>query len=463
MGHNGAMRLATLLGPDLTVALRSDPEALHDALEEFHPEDIAEIVEDLEPGVRLELLRALPDDFGADVLERLPERMQAEVLERMSTEEAAELLTEMDPDDRADVVQDLAEEVAEDLIAHLEEHEPEIAEEVRELAAYPEDVAGGLMTVDYVGLPPETKVWQAIEEVRRLGRDGEIETIHYIYVVFNQTLVGVVSLRGLILGDPGTTLADIMAENIVSVNVTDDQEEVARTIARYDFSAIPVLDDHAKMVGVVTVDDVVDVVIEEATEDAHMMGAVSPMEEGYFETDVVRLFRSRVMWLSLLFVGGFLTATVLDAYEAQLSAVITLAVFLPLIISSGGNSGSQSASLIIRALAVGDVVPGDWFRVLSRELVVSVALGLVLGLLGFGYAFFAVDTIDEPLRMGLAVSLSTIGVVLVGSLVGSLLPLGIQRIGLDPAVSSTPFIASLVDVVGLLIYLSVAGAVLGIA
>lgn len=456
------MRLATLLGPDLLVALKTDPGALHDALEEFHPEDIAEIVEELDIESTLALLRALPDDFGAEVLERLPSEKRIEILEKLSTVEASQLLTEMSPDDRADVVQELDEAIADTLIAHLEEHEPEIAEEVRELSAYPEDVAGGLMTTDYVVLPPDTKIWQAIEEVRRLSRAEEVETIYYIYVVYGQKLVGVVSLRDLILADSGTMLSDIMAENVVTVRATDDQEEVAKTIARYDFNAVPVVDDHGNLVGVVTVDDVVDVVIEEATEDAHLMGAVSPMEEGYFETSIVSLFRSRVTWLSLLFVGGFLTATVMERYAVELSAAITMAIFLPLIISSGGNSGSQSASLIIRALAVGDVSPKDWWRVLGRELIVSVALGLVLGVLGFARAYFAAGEGESALVFALAVSVSTVGVVLVGSLVGSLLPLAIQRAGLDPAVSSTPFIASLVDVVGLLIYLSIGGWILGL-
>ncbi len=460
------MRLAILLGPDLEDALKSDPDALHEALEEFHAEDIAEIVQDLRLEVTIELFTKLPDEFSAEVLTCLPTELQTDILERLSRREAAEILSEMDPDDLVDVVQDLRDEdktLADDLLAHLEAADPEVAEDVRELSAYPEDVAGGLMTTDYVALPPDRKAWQAIEEVRHLATDEGVETIYYVYVVFKDKLVGVVSMRDLILAESAQELGDIMAENVVSVRVTDDQEVVARTIAKYDFTALPVIDEQGNLRGLVTVDDVVDVVIEEATEDAHKMGAVQALEEGYFETDVVRLFRSRVLWLSLLFVGGFLTTTVMNRFSAQLSAAVTLAVFVPLIISSGGNSGSQSASLIIRALAVGEVEPRDWVRVLGREVVVSLALGLVLGALGFARAFFGGGGADDPVRLALAVSLSTVGVVMTGSLVGSLLPLFIQRVGLDPAVSSTPFIASLVDVVGLLIYLSIAGAVLGVA
>ncbi len=344
-------------------------------------------------------------------------------------------------------------------MAHLEEHEPEIAEEVRELSAYPEDVAGGLMTPDLVALPPDMKIWQAIEEVRRLSREGEVETINYLYVVYGQKLVGVISLRDLILSDPGETLDEVMTENVVTVRATDDQEEVARTMAKYDFNALPVVDEHGRLLGVVTVDDVVDVVIEEATEDAHLMGAVSPMEESYFETGLFSLFRSRVVWLILLFLGGFLTATVMEQFEPELRSVIELAVFIPLIISSGGNAGSQSASLMIRALAIGEVQPSDWLKVLSREAITSLALGLVLGLLGFGRAFFTGEA-GQAIPLAATISIATLSVVVVGSMVGSLLPILIQRLGFDPAVSSTPFIASLVDVVGLLIYLTVAKLIL---
>lgn len=453
------MRLATLLGPDLKVAIANDPESLTEALEEFHPEDIAEIVEDLSLDDTLALLRALPDEMAAGVVERLPTEVQTGILERLPTREAADLLSEMSPDDRADVVQELDEGRASELMAHLEEHEPEVADEVRELSAYPEDVAGGLMTPDVIALPPDMKIWQAIEEARRLSREGEVETLSYLYVVYGQKLVGVLSLRDLILSDPGETLNEVMTENVVTVRATDDQEEVARTMAKYDFNALPVVDDHGNLLGVVTVDDVVDVVIEEATEDAHLMGAVTPMEEGYFDVGLFNLFRSRVVWLMLLFVGGFLTATVMEQFEGELGAAIQLAVFIPLIISAGGNAGSQSASLMIRALAIGEVHPSDWLKVLSREAVTSLALGLVLGVLGFGRAFLTGEA-GEAFPLAITISLATLAVVVVGSMVGSLLPILIQRLGFDPAVSSTPFIASLVDVVGLLIYFAIANLVL---
>lgn len=454
--HPAAMRLSTLLGPDLKETLLTDPKELLEALEEFHEEDIAEIVEDLPIDDVLALVRALPDDFAAGVLERIPDDLREEILEKLSPGEAVLLLVEMDPDDRADVVQTLEFELQRSLLDELQKVDPEVAEETRELASYPENTAGGIMTTSFAGLPPETKVSQALEEVRRRSHEDDLETIYYVYVLgFGDKLLGVASLRDLILSDPTQMLSDVMYENVVRVLVKDEQEDVARTIAKYDFSAIPVVDDKGIMLGVVTVDDVVDVVIEEATEDAHLMGAVSPTDETYFGSGFVGYFRSRVTWLVLLFVGGFLTANVIESFQADLTRAITVAVFIPLIISTGGNAGSQSASLVIRALAVDEVTPSDWFKVASRELIVGLSLGASVAILGFTRAYFTGDA-GDTIPLALTVSVSIVAVVTVGAMVGALLPLLIQRVGLDPAVSSTPFIASLSDVLGLLIYLGIA-------
>jgi len=459
-----AMRLAQILGPDLKATLANDPEELREALEEFHPEDIAELLEDLDEEERIALMRALPDAFAAEVLERLPEDAQTTVIERLDTDEAATLLTSMAPDDRVDVIQELEPEVAEKILAHMDQTEPQAAEEVRELGAYGERTAGGLMTTEYASMPPETKVWQAIENLRQLAHEGRAETVYSVYVVAYDKLVGVVSLRDLILGDPGQSLADVMTENVVRVLPTADQEEVARLIAKYDLSTIPVVDEQGKMLGVVTVDDVVDVVIEEATEDAQKMGAVQPIADPYFDTAFGTFIRKRATWLIVLFLGELLTATVMATYEDELRTMLTLVIFIPLIISSGGNAGSQSSSLIIRALAVGEVLPRDWSRVLAREAGIGIALGLVLGVVGFGRALIGTGAVDVAHQIAIAcvVSVSVVAVVALGAVVGSLLPLGIKRIGLDPAVSSTPFIASLVDVVGLVVYFSVARLIMSL-
>jgi magnesium transporter len=455
------MRLATLFGPDFRQILREEPEALREVIGELHEEDVAEICQELTEEEVLKLLRALPDEFAGGVLERLPEEARNSAFEQLKPNEAATLLAEMAPDDRADALQSLEMPLQEKLLAELETVEPEAAEEVRELVAYPEDSAGAIMTTAFVGITPETKVWQAIDEVRKASKAGDVETVYYVYALaYGDKLVGVVSLRELILSEPAQTLADVMTENVVRLDVADGREEVARTMAKYDFTAMPVVDSGGKMVGVVTVDDVVDVVIEEATEDAQKMGAVAPMTDSYFQVSFWQYWRSRVTWLVVLFLGGFLTASVMEHFEGAIRQLAVLAVFLPLIISTGGNAGSQSASLVIRALATDQVHPRDWVRVLRREIVVGITLGLVVGVLGFVRALFTADA--DAMSFAAVVSVSIVGVVTVGSLVGALLPLVIQRVGLDPAVSSTPFIASLSDVVGLMIYLGIARALLGL-
>ncbi len=448
------MRLAKLLGPDLAQTLAQDPDELREALDELHSEDIAELLEDLPPEEAIALFRAVPPDLAAEVLAHMPDEERGRILERLGAENAAEVLSEMAPDDRADVIQDLPSPIAEKILSHIAETEPEIAEDLRELSSYPEDSAGGLMTTDYITLSPAMKIWQAIEAVRQYSRQDRAETVYYAYVAaFGGRLVGVVSLRELILSDPGVAVEDAMEQNVISVPPEADQEEVARTFQKYSFSALPVVDAQGRMLGLVTVDDVIDVVVEEATEDVQMMGAVQPIEDTYFATGFWTFIAKRAPWLVVLFMGGLLTASVMNKHEDQMKAVVELVIFIPLIISSGGNSGSQSSSLIIRALAVGEVVPSDWVRILVRELGVGIVLGLVLGAVGFvrGYLVGSGHALD----LALAVSISVLSVVTVGTLVGSLLPLAIKRLGLDPAVSSTPFIASLVDVLGLLVYFGI--------
>ena len=267
------------------------------------------------------------------------------------------------------------------------------------------------------------------------------------------------SLRDLILSDPGQALSEIMQENVVSVRTADDQERVADTIARYDLAAVPVTNDHNRMLGVVTVDDVVDVVIEEATEDAQKMGGVVPLEDSYFQTGWAEFVWKRGSWLVLLFLAQLLTATVIDENQEVLEATVELVLFIPLIIASGGNAGSQSSTLIIRAMAVGELKPADWIRVFGRELMIGLSLGIALGLIGFTRAWLAGETV-APAALATAVGVSILAIVTLSTIIGSLLPMVIRRAGLDPAVSSTPFIASVVDVLGLVVYFGVAQVIL---
>ena len=453
------MRLAMLLGPDLE-ALTSDPEALKETFEEFHPEDVAELLEDLPASTVTGLVRALPPEMGADLVERLSPDRQEQVIMELRPTVAAGLLAELDPDDRVDLLQELEERDARKLLAQLATDEPEKHEETQELLAFEPESAGGLMTTEYVGLAPDMKLWEAVEEVRRLSRENEAETIHYVYVVgFGDKLLGVISLRDLILADPGQTLADVMSEKVMRVPPETDQEEVARRIARYDLTAMPVVDPQEGMLGVVTVDDVVDVVIEEATEDAQKQGGVVPLEDTYFSTGLVEFVWKRGIWLIVLFLGQLLTATVMEQNRETLLATVELALFIPLIIASGGNAGSQSSTLIIRAMAVGEAKPRAWTRVLARELFIGMALGVILGLMGFARGDFGGGGLD-PLSFATAIGASILAIVTLSTMIGSLLPMLLRRVGLAPAVSSPPFIASVVDVLGLIVYFGVARAIL---
>lgn len=454
------MNLGNLLGPDLKQSLEHEPDSVRDTLAEMHPEDIATLVAEVDEAEALTLVRMLPEELGGHVLGRLPADKQKLLLDGLGDDAAIELLRGMPPDDRVDAVQELPAGRASSLLSRLSETEPEVAAEVRELGAWGPETAGGLMTPAYAALPPDLTAAQAIDRLRQLAREGQAETIYAVYVCgYGSLLLGVVSLRDLILSEPDAVLSDVMTENVVFVRATDDQEQVADTIARYDLSVAPVVDERGHMLGVVTVDDVMDVVIEEATEDAQLMGGVVPLEDSYFSTGVGEFVWKRAAWLIVLFLGQLLTATVMENNQSALASTLQLAVFVPLIIASGGNAGAQSSSLIIRALAVGEVRPGDWVRVALRELGIGIAMGVVLGLIGFARAYVGGEPVTAT-QIGLAVGASILAVVTLGTIIGSLLPLIIRRLGFDPAVSSTPFIASVIDVLGLLVYFAIARVIL---
>ncbi len=444
-----------------------DSEAALNTLREAHPSDVAEWLEQLDLAQAIALLTKLGATQAATILDERPVVYRAQVLSHLPADVAADILAHMSSDERADVVQSLSPELATSLMQELDKTSSDVAQSLRKLLAYAPETAGGLMSTDYVAFAPETKVWEAIEKLREYGaKEAQVETFYAIYVVaFGNKLVGVVSLKDVLLSEAGKMLSEIMTEDVVWVSPQADQEEVAKTIAKYDLSALPVVNEHGAMLGVVTVDDVMDVVIKEATEDAQRMGAVEPTEFAYFQTDFITFFRKRVSWLVALFLGELLTTYVMRSYETDLAATMELMIFIPLIISSGGNSGSQSSSLVIRALALGQVRPADWRRIIVREIGIGASLGLVLGILGFVRAL-ASPTADHFMgvwwKIPLAIFGSIVCVVSIGTLLGSLLPLLMKRLGFDPAVSSTPFIASLVDVFGLAAYFSISRLILAV-
>ncbi len=455
------MRVSQLLTPDLKTILAEEPHLLSEALSEVHPEDIAKVLTDELPLAQAaQVLRSLPLQLAAEVLERLPEELRVNMLELWKPETSARLITEMAPDDRVDLVHELPTSLRESILTQLRKTEPAVAEEVRMLGSYGADTAGGIMTTEYLALGPGMSCEKAISEVRRMARERKPELINALYVVDSGRLVGVLSLRDLILGEPGAPISIYMTENVVSVRPDTDQEEVARTIASYDLTAVPVVDDEGQMLGAVTVDDVVDVFVEEANEDMQKQGGMEALDMPYLETRLLSLVKKRAGWLSALFIGEMLTASAMGHYQDEIARAVVLALFVPLIISSGGNSGSQAATLVIRAMALGEVRLQDYMRIMRREFIAGLALGTILALIGatriliWQAAFHTYGA--HYIAVAATVSVSLLGVVLWGTLSGSMLPFLIRRLGFDPASASAPFVATLVDVSGLVIYFSVA-------
>jgi magnesium transporter len=445
--------------PEVEESLRTNPEALLALTEELHPADLADLATALEPDQAQKLLTVLPIEVAARLLENCGEEERAILfiaLADSAIETAAAITDEMAPDDRADLYAVLDADLRSRLLANLDEAE---SRDIRQLLAYPEDSAGALLTTDFVALPADATTASAIDQVRAIA--AEMETIYQAYAVDpHGTLLGVVSLRDLVTSPADRKLDEILNPNIVTVAVEADQEEVARLIAKYDLLALPVVDRAHRIVGIITVDDAIDVVEEEATEDVQKLGAVEPLEGAYIATPFWELVRARAPWLIVLFVAVLATRNVLEHYEhGGLEYLAMLALFVPLINSTGGNSGSQSATLVIRALSVGKLQPSDASKVLRRELVMGASLGLILAPIG-AVSCIAFES-TRNLGMVLTMCFAVIAVVTVGALLGSGVPLLLEKLGIDPAVSSTPFIASLVDIAGLVIYFEIGKVFLG--
>jgi magnesium transporter len=385
------------------------------------------------------------------VFERLDETRQGLLAGLMGTDSTARIATEMRADDRADFFSILPPDFAAPLLESIEKVDPEAAEEVEQLTRWPEQTAGGLMTTDFVAIPPDLRIGDAIEEVRRLAR--EAETLEVVYAVGpGNRLLGLLTLRNLLLADPAELVLDVIQRNVISVPPELDQEEVARTLAKYDLHTLPVVDQNGVLLGVITADDVLDVVHEEQSEDVQKMGAVAPIGEGYFDASALTFIKKRAPWLMILFVSGFFTTTAMKAFDAVLASIAQLAFYVPLLIAAGGNSGSQSSTLVIRALAVGQIQTKDWWRVLLREVAQGLVLGAMLAVFGVARVLFAGDGTE----FAIVIALTIMGIVLMGCVVGGMMPIILHRFGIDPATSSTPFIATLVDVLGIVIYLGLA-------
>lgn len=415
----------------------------------------------LSSSARLEAFKELPRTEAEDFFGSLSAPEQSELLLALPAVERRGWMRFLAPDDAADVVQEADEAERDGLLALLDES---TRHEVRALMAYAEDEAGGLMSPRFARVRPEMTADEAILYLHKQARE-RVETIYYVYVLdAQQCLVGVVSFRQLFEAPGATKVRDLMRTDVVTVSEQMDQEEVSLLFARHALLAIPVVDADGHMKGVVTVDDIVDVVQEEATEDIQKIGGMEALDEPYLDTGLFRMIRKRAGWLSVLFLGETLTSTAMGYFEDEIARAVVLALFIPLIISSGGNSGSQASTLVIRAMALGEVRLHDWWRIMRREVASGLALGSILGTFGLLRILLwpARATVygEHYVLIAITVACSLVGVVLWGTISGSMLPLILRRLGCDPASASAPFVATLVDVTGLIIYFSVASGIL---
>lgn len=428
----------------------------------YEPSELSGLMDVLDSANSIIVFRLIPAETAALMFKYLSRDNREMLIESLAADEdrLSTLLNDLSPDDRTAFFAELPEE---QLQSFLDILEPKARKNAIQLLSYPEESIGRLTTTDYIALRSDWTVEQALRHVRRFGNNSE--TIDVIYIVDQDwRLLDDLRLREVLLADPDTRIEELMDYRFVSLTATDDQETAVRVFKEYDRAALPVVDPGGLLVGILTFDDALDVAEVEATEDMQKLGGLEALESPYMETSLFTLIKKRAGWLAILFVGEMLTASAMGYFEEELAQAVVLGLFLPLIISSGGNSGSQAASLIIRALAVGEVSLKDWWRVTHRELFSGLALGTLLGVMGFCRVIVWALVFnlygEHWLQLGLTVGVTLVGVVTWGTLAGSMLPFIIKRFGADPAVSSAPFVATLVDVTGLIIYFSVAALIL---
>ena len=449
--------LSKLLQPEIqSLIAERELSILKEILSDWSPADIAELIISFPAKEQVIIFRLLSNELAADTFENLELDTQKELQKAMATSEVAAILNEMDPDDRTSLLEDLPSAVAKQLIRLLSAEERRIA---ITLLGYPENSVGRLMTPDYIALKPEWTIEETLKFIRETAEDKE--TLNIVYVIDDRgKLLDDIIIKEFILARPDEKVSDIMDGNFVTLHVEDDQEEAVDVFKKYDRIALPVVDNFDVLIGIVTVDDVLDVAEEEATEDMQKIAAVEVFEEPFPTISLYAMIKKRAFWLTILFVAQILTAIVMGFFENEISKAVVLSIFIPLIISSGGNSGSQAATLVIRAMALGEISLSDWWHIMRREIFSGLMIGSILGLLGFfqvGVLANLSDTIGAHwMLIGITVAISILGIVLWGTLSGSMLPFILKKFGADPATSSTPLVTTIVDVTGLLIYFTVA-------
>ncbi len=433
---------------------------LKQILSDMQPADIAEILDEAKEKDILVIFRLLPKELAAEVFVEFDSDKQEFLLNAFSDKELREVLDELFMDDAADIIDEMPATVAKRILKNTDANTRRM---INQLLAYPDDSAGSIMTTEYIDLKRTMTVDEALDKIRRVGLDTE--TIYTCYVIGSRRrLFGTLSLKDLILSPKDAVVGDIMDENIVSAHTLDDKEDVAALFDRYDMLALPVVDNEGRLVGIITVDDAIDVLQEEASEDIEKMAAILPSEKTYLKTGVFETFRSRIPWLLLLMISATFTGAIISHFEARLAQCIALVAFIPMLMGTGGNSGSQASVSVIRALSLGDIEYSDIFRVIWKELRVSLIAGAVLGIVNFIKLYLVdylwlhtFDTGAELYEM-ITICLTLILVVVVAKLVGATLPIVAQKIGLDPTVMASPLVTTILDAVSLLVYFGIATA-----
>jgi magnesium transporter len=424
--------------------------------EKMAEEDALLLLEGLDPAELSRLFVIIGDEAFGDLLSRLDEHDAADILERMTAAQAADILEELDPDDATDIFAEVEPALGEGILVEME---PAEAAEIRELMSYPPDTAGGIMTPAFVAISPNLRADQTVAALRRVAE--EAETINYVYVTDpDDHLLGVLSLHKLVLTPPDTPVRELMYRDPITVRVDTDQEAAAHILTERDLLALPVVDHDGRIVGIITADDVADVLEEEATEDIERLGGSQPLAEPYLRASPSLLFRKRIVWLLVLFIAQFVTVSILDHYESLLDEATVLSLFIPILIGTGGNVGSQTVTTIIRAMALGEAAPRHVFRILRKEMATGLALGSVMAILMFARALL---TQDGTAEVGLTVAATVLSIAVWAATVGAILPLALSKLKVDPAVVSAPFISSFVDGTGLIIYFTLAQIILDIS
>ncbi|MCR5596257.1 MAG: magnesium transporter [Lachnospiraceae bacterium] len=422
---------------------------------ELNEADVAAVMEELEDEEQFKMFRILPKSMAADVFSHLEVDTQQYIITSLSERDAGSIIDNLMADDAADLLEEMPANVVKKLLASAS---PETRRDVNHLLQYPEDSAGSIMTVEYVDLKDSLTVSQAIERIRKIGVDSE--TINICYVLDAQrTLIGTVALRYLLLSDPDAVIGDIMHENVISLNTLMDQEEVARQFQKYDFTAMPVTDNENRLVGIITVDDVVDIMEAEATEDMEKMAAIVPTDKPYMRTGVFETWKKRIPWLLLLMVSATFTSKILTSFEDALQVCVVLTAYIPMIMDTGGNAGGQASVTIIRGLSLNEIEFSDIWRCIWKEMRVAFLCGITLASANF-VKMLLLDR--KTVLVSLVVCLTLLCAVLMAKLVGCTLPMIAKKIGFDPAVMASPFITTIVDALSLLVYFGIATSVLNL-